>query len=80
MAAWVVVALVYLLHQDLWFWRAARPLVFGFLPIGLAYHAAYTIAVSVVLAWLVERHWPSHLGDPDGSPEGLRDGHRTPPE
>jgi len=61
MAAWVVVALVYLLHQDLWLWRAARPLVFGFLPIGLAYHAAYTIALSVVLAWLVARHWPSHL-------------------
>jgi hypothetical protein len=61
MVAWLVVAVMYVLHQDLWFWRAARPLVFGFLPIGLAYHAAYTIAVSVVLAWLVKRHWPSHL-------------------
>jgi len=61
MVAWLVVAAIYVLHQDLWFWRAARPLVFGFLPIGLAYHAAYTIAVSVVLAWLVRRHWPSHL-------------------
>jgi hypothetical protein len=61
MVAWLVVAVMYVLHQDLWFWRAARPLVFGFLPIGLAYHAAYTIAVSVVLAWLVRRHWPSHL-------------------
>ena len=61
MVAWLVVAVMYVLHQDLWFWRVARPLVFGFLPIGLAYHAAYTIAVSVVLAWLVKRHWPSHL-------------------
>ena len=35
---------VYLLHQDVWFWRSARPLVFGFLPIGLFYHACYAVA------------------------------------
>ena len=40
-----VVAL-YVLHQDVWFWRTARPLVFGFLPVGLAYHAAYCLAVA----------------------------------
>lgn len=49
------------LHQDVWFWRDARPLVFGILPVGLAYHAAYTLAVSVLMAVLVRRHWPSHL-------------------
>ena len=57
-------ALMYLLHQDFWFWRSARPLVFGFLPIGLAYHAAYTVAVSLFMAVLVKYRWPSHL-DPD---------------
>ena len=41
----LITALVYALHQDVWFWRAARPLVFGFLPIGLFYHAAYTAAM-----------------------------------
>jgi hypothetical protein len=40
----LLVAAIYALHQDVWFWRVARPLVFGFLPIGLAYHAAYTLA------------------------------------
>ncbi|MGE0394782.1 MAG: hypothetical protein AB7P67_14545 [Vicinamibacterales bacterium] len=59
---WAALAL-YLLHQDLWFWRAARPLVFGFLPIGLAYHAAYTLAIAGVLAWLVRTYWPDHLED-----------------
>jgi hypothetical protein len=49
------------LHQDLWFWRDARPLVFGILPVGLAYHAAYTLAVSLVMAVLVRRAWPEHL-------------------
>jgi hypothetical protein len=61
MVAWLVVSAVYVLHQDLWFWREARPLVFGFIPIGLFYHAAYTLAVSVMLAWLVRRYWPAHL-------------------
>ena len=54
------------LHQDVWFWREARPLVFGVLPVGLAYHAAYTLAVSVLMAVLVRRYWPSHL---EGHPE-----------
>ena len=57
----LIVAAVYALHQDLWLWREARPLVFGFLPIGLFYHAAYTVAVSAMLWWLVRRHWPAHL-------------------
>ena len=61
MLAAIVVAVLYALHQDFWFWREARPLVFGFLPIGLFYHAAYTVAVSIMLAWLVRRHWPAHL-------------------
>ena len=55
------VALLYVLHQDVWFWREARPLVFGFLPIGLFYHAAFTVASSAVLWLLVKLAWPSHL-------------------
>ena len=54
-------ALFYALHQDFWFWREARPLVFGFLPVGLFYHAAYTLVTAALLWWLVSRHWPTHL-------------------
>ena len=57
------VALLYLLHQDIWFWYDARPLVFGFVPIGLFYHVAFTVACSGVLWFLVKRAWPSHLED-----------------
>lgn len=57
----LVTTLVYVLHQDFWFWRSARPLVFGFLPIGLAYHAFYTVGISLLMLYLVRRHWPSHL-------------------
>jgi Protein of unknown function (DUF3311) len=57
----LITGLVYLLHQDFWFWRSARPLVFGFLPIGLFYHAAYTVGISLLMWYVVRRHWPSHL-------------------
>ena len=63
MVATLIAALLYALHQDFWFWYQARPLVFGFLPIGLFYHAAYTIACSVFLWLLVRWHWPAHLED-----------------
>lgn len=55
------VVLLYVLHQDLWFWHVARPLVFGFLPIGLFYHVAFTVATAGVLWLLVKVAWPSHL-------------------
>jgi hypothetical protein len=57
----VAVVVLYVLHQDFWFWLEARPLVFGFLPIGLFYHAAFTVATSAVLWLLVKAAWPSHL-------------------
>lgn len=52
---------VYLLHQDFWFFASARPFVFGFLPIGLFYHAGYCVLASLLM-WLLVRHaWPSRL-------------------
>jgi hypothetical protein len=58
---------LYLLHQDFWFWRTARPLIFGFFPIGLFYHAGYTVAVSLLMWVLVRYAWPAHL-DKDSRP------------
>ena len=57
----VLVAALYLLHQDFWFWKSATPLVFGFLPIGLFYHLVYTLAVAGVMWLLVALAWPAHL-------------------
>jgi hypothetical protein len=61
MAAFLLVLVFYVLHQDLWFWRTARPLVFGFVPIGLFYHAAFTAACAGLLQLLVTIAWPAHL-------------------
>ena len=59
--AFAIVAALYVLHQDVWLWTTARPLVAGFLPAGLAYHAAYTLLTSAALAVLVRLLWPPHL-------------------
>jgi hypothetical protein len=58
---WLATLVVYLLHQDVWFWRSARPLVLGFLPIGLVYHACYALVCSLLLWLLVTHAWPGHL-------------------
>ena len=57
----IIVGALYVLHQDFWFWRAAHPLVFGFIPIGLFYHACYTVVAALVMWMLVRHAWPSHL-------------------
>jgi hypothetical protein len=60
----LIVFIVILLHQDFWNWTN-RSLVFGFLPVGLAYHAFYSILASVTMALLVRFCWPAHLDDAD---------------
>ena len=59
--AGVLIALLVVLHQDFWFWRNARPLVFGFMPIGLFYHAAFTVACAGLMWLLVKFAWPARL-------------------
>ncbi|MDQ3755456.1 MAG: DUF3311 domain-containing protein, partial [Acidobacteriota bacterium] len=55
-----VIAL-YILHQDFWFWRTSYPLVFGFVPIGLFYHACFAVAAALLMWLLVTFAWPGHL-------------------
>ncbi len=55
------IAVLYALHQDVWFWRTARPLLFGFLPVGLAYHGAYCVAAALLMWTLTSVAWPHHL-------------------
>ena len=57
----LLVVVLYLLHQDFWFWRTAEPLIFGFLPIGLFYHVCYTLLISALMWLLVKQAWPAHL-------------------
>lgn len=67
---------VYVLHQDFWNWHKTDPLILGFVPVGLAYHAAYSCVASVLMWVFVKFAWPAHLEkvaphpDPD---QGERD-------
>ena len=72
----LLVIVVYLLHQDFWNWNNAQPLLFGFLPVGLAYHAGYSILAAVLMAVLVKFAWPKHLEDVQ--PEPGADASETP--
>ena len=57
----IAVVVLYVLHQDFWFWRTAHPLVFGFVPIGLFYQGCFSVAASLLMWLLVKFAWPHHL-------------------
>ena len=61
----VSIAALYVLHQDLWFWRSPRPLLFGFLPPALWYHALYCGATALLMWALTRAAWPAHLESAD---------------
>jgi len=57
----VATLIVYALHQDVFFWASVRPLVLGFLPIGLFYHLCYCVLASLLMGLLVRHAWPERL-------------------
>ncbi len=59
-AVWGLVLLLVVLHHDLWFWNDDR-LVFGFLPITLAYHAGISLAAGITWFLAIQFAWPPGL-------------------
>ena len=60
------IVLLAILHHDFWWWDAKEPLVFGFIPIGLAWHSFISIAAGVIGLVAVTCCWPKHLDEDDG--------------
>jgi hypothetical protein len=58
-----LIVLLAILHHDAWWWDAKEPLVFGFMPIGLAWHAFISLASGLVGLLAVTTCWPDHLDD-----------------
>lgn len=56
----VVFVVLAVLHQDAWNWDNGN-LVFGLLPAGLAYHAAYSLVAAFFWAIVIKFAWPSAL-------------------
>lgn len=57
---WGLVLLLGILHYDFWLWDS-KTIVFGFLPIGLAWQAGISIAAAVTWALIVRFAWPSDV-------------------
>lgn len=55
---WALILLLMIAHQDIWFWDDTT-LVFGFLPVALAYHACISLAAG--FAWYLATLfcWPA---------------------
>jgi len=54
------VPVLYLLHQDIWFWTDHHHRLFG-MPIGLTYHVLFCVAAALLMFTLVRVAWPAHL-------------------
>lgn len=63
---WGLVLLLLIIHQDNWFWDD-NTLVFGFMPIGLLYHACISIGAATTWYLATLFAWPEELEeDPTG--------------
>lgn len=58
--------LLAVLHQDYWWWDS-KDLVFGFLPIGLAWHVGISVAAALVGLLAVTWCWPAELDEEPGA-------------
>lgn len=67
----LLIPVMVFLHHDFWLWTNSN-LIFGFLPIGLAYHIGYSILASIVMALLVKFAWPAHLEKLEEDPQPIR--------
>jgi hypothetical protein len=73
----VLLVLLGILHQDFWFWNRIEPLVFGFIPIGLAYQIGVSIAAAILWALAVHYCWPHDVDVADEPVGGANaGGHR----
>jgi hypothetical protein len=57
---WGLFLVLFVAHQDFWLWDDGF-LVLGFMPIGLAYHALFSIACSCLWALAVCKAWPEEI-------------------
>lgn len=55
----LTIALI-VVHQDFWNWDKVN-VAFGFMPVGLWYHAFYCIAAAILMWMLVAFVWPRQL-------------------
>ena len=55
-----LVVLLAIILQDFWWWNN-KTLVFGFMPLGLFYHALFSCMAAGVWAMAIKWAWPSEI-------------------
>ncbi|MDA7916190.1 DUF3311 domain-containing protein [Verrucomicrobia bacterium] len=60
---WAGVVLLIILHQDFWFWDTHKPLLFGFVPVALWYHALISLGAGIIWALANKYCWPEGVDD-----------------
>ena len=66
--AWGLVVVVAIVHFDFWAWDDDT-LVFGFVPMALAFHAALSVAAAVAWLLVVRFAWPDGTEEWAGASE-----------
>jgi len=61
---WIALVVLIMLHHDCWLWSDGT-LLFGFLPIGLAYHAGISLAAGILWAVAAFYAMPEVFEDPE---------------
>jgi hypothetical protein len=67
---YVLLGIVYLLHNDLWFWD--NPTLILGIPVGLFYHALYCLVASIMLYLLIKYAWPKFVEEVDQDPVNVQ--------
>jgi len=57
---WAGFVVLFVAHHDFWWWDD-RMLVWGGVPIGLAYHAGFSVAAGLLWALASRYAWPTHI-------------------
>ncbi len=69
----LIVALA-VLHHDVYWWHSHKPLLFGFVPVGLAHHVGISLGAGLVGLLAVKFCWPDGVdvddADPTAPPSG----------
>ena len=65
-----VVALLAIIHQDFWNWHRVEPLLFGFIPIGLAWHVMISVLAAILAAVMVRTCWPPDVDALESAGDG----------
>ena len=57
---YALIVIMAIIHQDFWWWDN-KTLVFGFMPLGLFYHALFSCMAAGVWALAIKWAWPSDI-------------------